>query len=129
MLNKRFEISSSTEHRSSPFQPMNAVGPFPDNPTYMSIEEFSDTNCQNRFIVENIVLNVCLANEKGSIKYSCENGIPYLQKYDDLICDTLTSKTNNNGVCSTSLDGKSYKWSCDVTSAYDYPEGNYFVYT
>eukprot|EP00981_Chlorochromonas_danica_P007170 scaffold1594_cov171-Ochromonas_danica.AAC.5 len=108
---------------------MNAVDPFPNNPTYVSIEGFSDTNCQNAYKVGNIVLNVCLANEKGSIKYSCENGIPYLQEYDDLACTTLTSKTSNNGACIATPDGMSYKWSCDATSAYDYPEGDYYVMT
>eukprot|EP00981_Chlorochromonas_danica_P007168 scaffold1594_cov171-Ochromonas_danica.AAC.3 len=108
---------------------MNAVGPFPENPAYMTIEEFSDSNCQNTYYLENVVLNVCLANEKGSVKYSCKNGIPYLRKYDDLTCTTLTSITSNYGVCTTTSEGLSYKWSCGATSAYDYPEGNYVVTT
>eukprot|EP00981_Chlorochromonas_danica_P007167 scaffold1594_cov171-Ochromonas_danica.AAC.2 len=130
LLNKHFDLPSSREHHSSSsFQPMNAVDPFPDNCTYVSFEQFSDYDCQNRLAVWSIVLNVCLADEKGSIKYSCENGIPSRQQYNDLTCTTLTSTTNNSNQCSIDSSGIPTKWSCDITGAYDYPEGNYFVNT
>eukprot|EP01039_Chlorochromonas_danica_P007153 gene7153-7909_t len=133
VLKKHFDLSSSRKHHSSSsFQPMNAVDPFPENPTYMSLIEFSDFNCQSPNAVIMNVVNVCMASEKESIKYTCENGIVYKNVYKDTTCTTISASSSGRYQANQCLsdDGISLKYNnCDATNAYDYPKGNYFVET
>eukprot|EP00981_Chlorochromonas_danica_P009282 scaffold2602_cov177-Ochromonas_danica.AAC.3 len=122
--------STSRKNHFTPLLPIDAVDPFPANPTYVSLIEYSDASCLNVISAEITLLNVCMVNEEEEYaKYSCENGVVYRQIFSNTTCGTISSQDMLNGTNCVALDGSYYKVNCNAVSAYDFPKGNYVVST
>eukprot|EP01039_Chlorochromonas_danica_P005034 gene5035-5526_t len=115
---------------SGSYLPLNAVDPFPDNPLYISFEEFADSSCLNTTRITNTLMNVCMADDWLSVKFSCENGKAYQQVYGDLSCiDASYDPIILNTTQCFAYHGSYYMLKCDVVNPYDYPNNAYVVNT